>query len=361
LVFLRPSEGAHPENDEYGTPEQEVRLDEVLAEAGDRLFYVYDYGDNWAVTLRLEKVLDHRPDSPAVACTGGRMAAPPDDSRGEYLDGGLAAVVGDPEHFEATEVNEALGRPWFTLTARGFHPRLPELVNALSFRDDDAGLGARLASLPELVVPDDDELARSLGAYLWFLDAAAADGIPLTAAGWMRPAVVEQAAGQIPQMAGWIGKANREDLSHPVMYFRESLVRQLGLLRKYKGALRLTKAGATVLGKPAALFDHLAARLAPATGAGVFAAEAHLLVLAHAATSPGTNLPLDRIAANLGYLGYKNSDGSPVQGYQLRHYDNAALTVLAGVDQPPAGRRERERISPVAATLAQAALLQHTR
>jgi K(+)-stimulated pyrophosphate-energized sodium pump len=84
-------------------------------------------------------------------------------------------------------------------------------------------------------------------------------------------------------------------------------------------------------------------------------------VLAHAATSPSTNLPLDRIAADLGYLGYKNSDGSPVQGYQLRHYDNAALTVLTNVDQPPAGRRERGRISPVAATLAHAALLQHTR
>ncbi|MBE1878478.1 plasmid pRiA4b ORF-3 family protein [Myceligenerans sp. TRM 65318] len=360
-LFLCPYDVADPDNDEDGTPEQEVRLDEVLTEAADRLSYVYDYGDNWAVTLRLEKVLDHRPDSPAAACRGGRMAAPPDDSRGEYLHGGLAAVVDDPEHFEAAEVNEALGRPWFTLTARGFHPRLLKLANTLSFRDDDAGLGERLASLPELVVPDDEKLARSLGAYLWFLDAAAEDGIPLTAAGWMRPAVVKQAARQIPQMAGWIGKANREDLTHPVMAFRESLIRQLRLLRKYKGALRLTKAGAAVRGKPAALFDHLAARLAPGTGAGVFAVEANLLVLAHAAISPGSDLPLDRIAADLAYMGYEHSDGSPLRGYQFRHYDNTAITVLANVDQPPAGRRERERISPVAATLAHAALLQHTR
>ncbi|MCF4121108.1 hypothetical protein L1785_08945 [Antribacter sp. KLBMP9083] len=131
------------------------------------------------------------------------MAAPPDDSRFEYLDGGPAAVVDDAEYFDPAEANRALARPWFTLRARSFSPRLLELVNALSSRDEGANLGARLAALPSAppFSDDDPQLAEALGAFLWFLDQATDDGIPLTAAGWMRPAVVEQAAERIPQMA----------------------------------------------------------------------------------------------------------------------------------------------------------------
>ncbi|MEU4361139.1 plasmid pRiA4b ORF-3 family protein [Promicromonospora sp. NPDC023987] len=34
------------------SPEQDVRLDEVLGDPGDEVAYVYDYGDNWQVSLR---------------------------------------------------------------------------------------------------------------------------------------------------------------------------------------------------------------------------------------------------------------------------------------------------------------------
>jgi hypothetical protein len=111
-LFLCPYDVENPEgvDGEEGTPEQDVRLDEVLAGVGDRLAYVYDYGDDWRVTLRLEKVLAGDPQPPTARCSGGRMAAPPDDSRFAFLDGGLAAVVDDPAHFDPAEVNEALAR-----------------------------------------------------------------------------------------------------------------------------------------------------------------------------------------------------------------------------------------------------------
>ena len=35
------------EGEDEGTPEQDVRLDEVLVDVGDTLHYVYDYGDDW--------------------------------------------------------------------------------------------------------------------------------------------------------------------------------------------------------------------------------------------------------------------------------------------------------------------------
>jgi hypothetical protein len=45
------------EEGETGVPEEQVRLDEVLVEIGDRLFYTYDFGDDWQHSIRLEAIL----------------------------------------------------------------------------------------------------------------------------------------------------------------------------------------------------------------------------------------------------------------------------------------------------------------
>jgi hypothetical protein len=63
-----------------GLGEQGVRLDQVMREVGDKLTYVYDFGDYWRHRIKLEKVLSESPVAPTV--TGGRRACPPEDIGG---------------------------------------------------------------------------------------------------------------------------------------------------------------------------------------------------------------------------------------------------------------------------------------
>ena len=82
-AFLCPWDVEEGEEDDDGLPAaSDVRLDEVVQDPGDALFYVYDYGDSWELTLKLEAVSDADPDTPAAALIGGRRAAPPEDCGG---------------------------------------------------------------------------------------------------------------------------------------------------------------------------------------------------------------------------------------------------------------------------------------
>ncbi|GAA4847169.1 hypothetical protein GCM10023221_27370 [Luteimicrobium xylanilyticum] len=354
-VFLCPYDVEDPDGEDVGTPEQDVRLDETLAEPGDVLHYLYDYGDNWDVTVRLEEVLPADATTPPAVCIAGRRAAPPDDSGSVRDAESLAELLDDPAHFDPDELNTQLARPYYALRDRGFAPRLLELVNMLGYVEPGVELADRLVPLgSEPARPSSDELAAALRPHLWFLDRPGDGGIPLTAAGYLKPADVEAVAALIPTMAGWIGKANREDLTVPVRSFRESLVKPLGLLRKYRGRLLLTRAGAACRDLPDVLFDHLAARLAP-SNERTFAGDADVLVLAHAAVSTGADLPLRSIASLLTEVGYQYSDGDPITEYAVPVHDGAA-SVLLDVSDTPAVYPHRYRVSPVAAALGRAAL-----
>ena len=88
---------------ETGIPEEQGRLDEVLVEVGDRLWYCYDFGDDWQHVLELAAVLP-RPDSgrtrgvhgwAPIRCAGGlwRRARLRADRRGERT--GRVCCVGN--------------------------------------------------------------------------------------------------------------------------------------------------------------------------------------------------------------------------------------------------------------------------
>jgi hypothetical protein len=155
-------------------------------------------------------------------------------------------------------------------------------------------------------------------------------------------------------MVNWIGKNNREINAGPLLEFRESL-QSMGLLRKYKGRLLLTRAGAAAQRDPATLWCHLADRLIPEK-AGEFETVTSLLLLAYAATSPDGPVPRVRVAAALSELGWRHRNGRPLEGYEIYRLD--VFNTLVNVADRPVTRGDRDRISPAAAALARAALRQ---
>jgi hypothetical protein len=97
VAFVCAADLAEAFEGDEDLPTWDVRLDELLAEPGERLYYQYDYGDNWWLTLEVEDVVDGRvPPSHAVLVEGAG-AGPPEDCGGV---GGYRTIVAaaDPSH-----------------------------------------------------------------------------------------------------------------------------------------------------------------------------------------------------------------------------------------------------------------------
>ena len=266
---------------EDGTLEDDVRLDQIVSEKGDELWYEYDFGDGWDHKLVVEEVLDEPP--PTARCTGGRMACPPEDCGGiggyeelaawvrsgyddAHLPGGFddAAHAHDwlpvdwhPDHFDVEEADAALAIAVAEPVAvTGELADLAEQLERRGIRLLREVLGRPLSHGPVDVT--DAEAARLTQTYRTFLDVIS-DGVTLTAAGYLPPAVVEQVAERTGINDWWIGKANREDLTYPVADIRRS-ARALGLVSVRKGRLSPT-AAATRCRDPQALWRHIVGRL----------------------------------------------------------------------------------------------------
>ncbi len=96
-----------------GVLESEVELGELLVEAGDKLSYTYDFGDDWEHTLVLESAQSRIAAAPGAVLVAGRRAGPPEDCGGarvyqDLLNRGAAA--GDPEHLDIAGLNTVLAR-----------------------------------------------------------------------------------------------------------------------------------------------------------------------------------------------------------------------------------------------------------
>src|SRR4051812_15956766 len=125
--------------------------------------------------------------------------------------------------------------------------RVPELLRLV----DEA--------LPDGVEPLPD--ADVVEPYRWFV-AGLGDGVKLTAAGYLPPALVRETMPRFGWDADWIGAGNREDLTGPVRDLRDT-ARQLGLVRVHRGRLLPTSAGRRYAEDPTALWAHR-----PAAAAG---------------------------------------------------------------------------------------------
>lgn len=155
--------------------------------------------------------------------------------------------------------------------------------------------------------------AAALAPYLWLLTRADGDGLPLTAAGYLKPADVRALAEVLPTMCDWPFPMAREINVRPVWAFREHLM-AVGLLRKYKGTLRLSRMGRVVLADPSALWRHLANILViPGPG---FESDASVVVLVHAATTEGA-IDMDTIARTVTELGWSHDGGDAIESLEM--------------------------------------------
>ncbi|MBN1174713.1 MAG: plasmid pRiA4b ORF-3 family protein [Micromonosporaceae bacterium] len=101
---------------EYGQPDAQlghvdaatVTLDEVAPDVGDRIRYVYDFGDDWQHDLVVEQIVAAQPGVAYPRCTAGRRARPPEDCGGMWVYQDLLAVVADPGHPEHAEALDTL-------------------------------------------------------------------------------------------------------------------------------------------------------------------------------------------------------------------------------------------------------------
>lgn len=199
-------------------------------------------------------------------------------------------------------------------------------------------------SLPWLRVIDDAALDRAADAepapdamvepYRWLLRRIG-DGVRLTPAGYLPPAVVTDAMTALGWEDDWYGKFNRENQTLPVLDLRESAQR-FGLLRKYRGDLLVTRIGRKLVDDPGGLWWHLAermpdARSEPERDAGVL----YLLTVA-AGRTPDDAL----LATGMTILGWREI-GTPLPVEPLSAFSAARDTWAMLVRLGLLGKRER--------------------
>jgi hypothetical protein len=208
-------------------------------------------------------------------------------------------------------------------------PALQELVA----RAVDNSLAQAADSVPwgQAAIVDAESASVAVHPYAWFT-ARIGDGVRLTAAGYLPPAVVLETATVLGLDREWIGAMNREDQTLPVAELR-STATSLGLVRKHRGVLSATAAGRRLTEDPVALWRHIAGRL-PMGKPGV-EQDAALVLLLHVAA--GTADPSERIGAGLTALGWRYRSGEPLSRYAGRDSAGDTYSVLRRLGALPAG------------------------
>jgi hypothetical protein len=90
-----------------------------LAADGDEFVYVYDFGDDWHHTVKVEKVLGPEEGVKYPMCMAGERACPPEDCSGPWGYEEMLEVLKNPKHREYKHYCEWLGGEfdpeWFDL------------------------------------------------------------------------------------------------------------------------------------------------------------------------------------------------------------------------------------------------------
>lgn len=86
--------------------EEEVILSKIFKKVGDKIEYVYDFGDDWIHTVKLEEILDKEEDKNYPYLVTGKMAAPVEDCGGIWGWTELCEAMKDKNHERREEFLE---------------------------------------------------------------------------------------------------------------------------------------------------------------------------------------------------------------------------------------------------------------
>lgn len=268
-----------------GTPEAHVRLDQVLRVPGDRMLYLYDFGDGWTHDVTAESF---QPGGADPQCLAGEGACPPEDVGGVWAHQELAAwlragadsdsVPGhfedadhamrwlpagyDPDAFDPAEATDDMRR-WLAgehLPWHGLPTPLVELVTSLRGPGWQVAVAWMQALGPRTpVVLSEDQLADAARALQALLGVIGSE-TKLTSAGYLPPAVVREVADAAGITQWWASGFTREDSCPPVANLRAA-AQAVGLLRKSRGSLLLTTRALQAMDHPHRLVAGVLERL----------------------------------------------------------------------------------------------------
>ncbi len=90
-------------------PEKKAKISDYFTLGNKAALYRYDFGDNWQVKIRLEKILPREEGVKYPVCTAGKRAAVPEDSGGVWGYLYKLEILEDPSHPEYEDVVEWMG------------------------------------------------------------------------------------------------------------------------------------------------------------------------------------------------------------------------------------------------------------
>ena len=394
-----------------GEPEDETTIREAFA-IDVPLFYEYDFGDGWVHRIDLIERGPMQPSEPTVALVRGENRAPFEDSGGV---GGYAEkleILADPQRDEhgwiAEWVADTVG-PWDSAdpgffdrdaVQRELDLRFPSRNGSFDRAGDASGdmsglvgddaygplteaspivdLAARLpvpvrvmlrAHLHRTGALHDDAVgaadadrgvsaaarADMMAPFRWLVEAVGADGLTLTKAGWMPPAVVLDGMHALGWRDVWIGEANREDITWPMRHLRESAQR-MGIVRMQKGRLLLGADAKKTLGDPDRVWRLVASQLLRGlSDAETDAAILRLLTIADGSAGEGAPAAARAIGYGLEMLGWSTHDGQPFTMNVIDELTARTDQVLVDIGALR-GRRAHERVKAGARDFAREAL-----
>ena len=99
---------------------RKVRLSEVLEDVGTKtLKYLYDFGDGWEHTIKIERLIDPEPSTLYPRLIEAKGRCPPEDIGGPWGYAEFLEAIADPKHERHRELKE-----WF---ADDFNPHVVDL------------------------------------------------------------------------------------------------------------------------------------------------------------------------------------------------------------------------------------------